>query len=114
MRLDITHPPIHDLGIRVESLNSARMHAPLEILLRLFVRERSARDRPERAARREGDDAGERYAERGGRVRRKVRCELDGLGLEGAELDLGDGDAVSPWVTVCFENAASVDDFGVP
>lgn len=114
VRLDIPHPPIHDLGIRVERLDSARVHAPREILLRLFVRERSARDSPERAARGEGRDAREGYAERGGRVGGEVRCELDRLGLVGAELDRRDGDAVGAWVAVCLENAASVHDFCVP
>jgi len=57
MRLDITHPPIDDFRIRVESLNSSRMHAPFEILLRLFVHERSTGYRPERTARWEGYDA---------------------------------------------------------
>jgi hypothetical protein len=57
MRLDIPHPPIHDLSIRIKSLNSARMYAPLEILLRLFVRERPSGHRPERTACRQGYDA---------------------------------------------------------
>lgn len=44
----------------------------------------------------------------------EVRCELDGLWIVGPELDRGDGHAVCPGVSVCFENTASVDDFGVP
>lgn len=114
VRLDITHPPIDDLGVRVERLDSARVHAPLEILLRLLVRERPAGDGPERAAHGEGHDAREGYAERGGRVGREVRRELDRLGLVGPELDRGDGDAVGARVSVCLEDAPSVDDFCVP
>lgn len=44
----------------------------------------------------------------------EVCRELDRLGLVGAELDRCDGDAVGAWVSVCFENTASVDDFCVP
>ena len=44
----------------------------------------------------------------------EVRCELDGLGLVGTELDGCNRDAVGAWVSVCFENTASVDDFCVP
>ena len=44
----------------------------------------------------------------------EVRCELEGLGRVGAELEEGDGDAVRAGVSVCFENAASVHDFCVP
>jgi hypothetical protein len=114
VRLDIPHPPIHDLGIRVESLDSARVHASFEILLRLLVHERPARDRPKRAARRERHDAREGYPERGAGVGGEVGRELDRLGIVGAELERGDGDAVGAGVSVCFEDAASVDDFCVP
>jgi hypothetical protein len=78
------------------------------------VRERPARDGPERAARRERRDAREGYAERGGGVRCEVRRELDRLWVVGSELDRGDGDAVCARVAVCFEDAAPVDDSGVP
>jgi hypothetical protein len=78
------------------------------------VRERPARDGPERAARGERRDAGEGDAERGRGVGREVRGELDGLRVVGSELDRGDGDAVRAWMAVCFEDAASVDDFCVP
>ena len=52
VRLEIAHPAIDDLGVGVERLNRARVHAALEVLLRLFVREGPAGDRPERALRR--------------------------------------------------------------
>ena len=52
VRLEIAHPPIDDLGVGVERLDQARVHAALEVLLRLFVREGPAGDRPERALRR--------------------------------------------------------------
>lgn len=44
----------------------------------------------------------------------KVCCELEGIWFVGAELEECDGDAVGTWVSVCFENTASVDDFCVP
>ena len=114
MRLEIPHPPIHDLRVCVERLDGARVHAPLKVLLRFFVRERPAGHGPERAARREGCDAREGNPERGGGVGGKVRCELDGLGLVGAELDGRDRDAVCSRVSVGFEDAAPVNDLRVP
>jgi hypothetical protein len=114
MRLQIPHPPIHDLRVRVERLDGAHVDAPLKVLLRLFVRERPAGHGPERAPRREGGDSREGDAERGGGVRGKVRGELDGLVVVRAELDGRDGDAVRPGVLVCFEDTAPVDDLRVP
>ena len=114
MRLEIPHPSIHDLRVRVERLDSARMDAPLKVLLRLFVRERSAGHGPERAPSREGSDPGEGNPERGGGMGGKVRGELDGLGLVGAELDGRDGDAVRSRVSECFKDAAPVDDLRMP
>ena len=114
VRLHVAHPPIDDLRVRVVRLDGARAHAPLEVLLRLLVRERPPRDRPERPARRERRDAREGDPERGGRVRGEVRRELDRLGVVGTELDRGDGDAVRARMPVRFEDAAPVHDFGVP
>ena len=114
IRLEIADPPIDDLRVRVESLDGARVHTPLEVLLRLFVHERSTGHGPERAAPGEGCDARERNAERGGGVRGEVRCELDGLWPVRAELDGRYGDAVCAWVAVCFEDTAPVDDLCVP
>jgi hypothetical protein len=114
MRLQITHPPIHDLRVRVEGVDGPRVHTPLEVLLRLFVREGPAGYRPERASRGEGHDAREGDPERGGGVGGEVRCELDGFGLVRSELDGRYGDAVCSWVLVCREDTAPVDDLRVP
>jgi hypothetical protein len=59
VRLKITHPPIDDLAVRVESFDRARVHAPLKVLLRLFVRERAPWHCPQRASRWEGDHPGD-------------------------------------------------------
>jgi len=114
VRLEIAHPPIDDLGVGVESLDRARVHAALKVLLRLFVREGPARDGPERAPRRQGRDARERDPQRGGGVRRKVRRELHRLGQVGAELNGRGGDAVRARVAVGFEDPAPVHGRRVP
>jgi hypothetical protein len=114
MRLEIAYPTIHHLGIRVECLDRPRMYAPLKVFLRLFVRERSAGDGPQRAFRGEGSDARYRDPKRCGGVRGKVRSELDGRGKVGAELDGRDGDAVRAGVTIRLENAAPVNHGCVP
>ena len=114
IRLEIADPPIDDLRVRVESLDGARVHTPLEVLLRLFVHERPAGHGPERAAPGEGYDAREGNPERGGGVRGEVRCELDGFRPVRAELYGRYGDAVGARVAVSIENTAPVDDLCVP
>ena len=114
VRLEIAHPAIDDLGVGIERLDSPGVHAALEVLLRLFVRERAAGHGPERAPRRQRGDAGERDPERGRGVRGKVRRELDGLWAVRAELHGRDGDSVRARMAVGFEDAAPVDDARVP
>lgn len=114
VRLEITHPTIDDLGIGVERLDGARVHATLEVLLRLFVRERAAGYGPERASCRKRDDPRERDPQRRCGVRREVRRELEWLWTVRPELDRCDGDAVCARVPVRFEDAAPVHDARVP
>ena len=114
MRFEITHPTIDHLSIRVERLDRARVHAPLKILLRLFVREWATGDGPERAPRGEGNDARDGDPERRGGMGGEVRCELDGRRGVGAELDERNGDAVGARVSVRLESAAPVDYGCVP
>lgn len=114
MCFEITHPTIHHLGIRIERFDRACVHAPLKVLLRLFVREWATGDGPQRPPRGEGDDARDRDPERRGGVGRKVRGELDGLGEVGAELDERNGDAVRARVSVRLKDAAPVNYGCVP
>ena len=114
MRLQITHPPIHDLSVRVESLDRARVHAPLKVLLRFFVCERAPRDCPQRAPRGQRDNARERDPERRGGVGGKVCRELDGFGVVRAELDKRHRDAVRTRVSVRLEDATAVQHGCVP
>jgi hypothetical protein len=52
--------------------------------------------------------------EQGGSVRGKVRCELNGLGLVGLELDERYGFAERSWVSVRSKNTAPVDNLRMP
>lgn len=74
---EVSRPPVNDLRVRIERLDSALMHASFEVLLRFFVRKGTAGDSPERALRREISHTGDGYPERrrgvGGEVGEEIQ-----------------------------------------
>lgn len=81
MSPEVSRPPVNNLRVRIERLDSALVYASFEILLRLFVREGTTGDCPERALSREVGHAGDGYPERGRGVGGEVGEEVQETGV---------------------------------
>lgn len=77
MGLEILDPPLDDFVVRIPRLDGALVDLALKVLLRLFMRERTARDGPERALGWEVDDARDGDREGGCGVRGEVQEEVE-------------------------------------
>ena len=91
---EVCRPPLHNLWIRIPSLDYPFVDLALEILLALFVCKRTAENCPEGALCGERDGFGCWDPQRRGSVCGKVGEEVEKLGVVGPEVDVGDGHAV--------------------
>ncbi len=112
MLLEVLDEHVDDLWVGVPSFDEALVGPTLEVLLGLFVDEGPTEDGPESALCGEVYGLRDGDAEGGCGVAGEVYEEIKELGVVGAEVQGGDGDAVSLGEVVWGADATTVDDAG--